>query len=87
MDGIIVERIPVNRLFRKTVKFHFGMHVWLGIAEKNGIELDEFDKVDQERLGVEALFFAQDWARYKDGKKRISFEKFKSGQALSLLCK
>jgi len=77
MDGIIIERIPVNRLFRKRVKFHFGMWVWISIAEKHEVFLDDLDKVDPEQLGIDALFFAAQWGEYMDGKKRsVTYDKF-----------
>ena len=77
MDGIIVERIPINRIFKKRVKFQFGMWVWISIAEKHKVFLDDLDKVDPEKLGIDALFFAAQWGEFTEGKRRtITYEKF-----------
>jgi len=74
MDGIIVERVPVNRFFRKKVGFHFGMHVWTSIAEKHNVYFDDFDKIDSDVIAVDTLFFAAEWYAFKNGKKRVTYK-------------
>lgn len=74
MDGIIVERVAVNRLFRRNVGFWFGMHVWTSIAEKHNVYFEDFDKLDPEVVGVDTLFFAAEWYAFKHGKRRIKYK-------------
>ena len=75
MDGIITEKIPVNRLQKKEVTFHFGMWVWVGIAEKHGIAFEDFESLDQDGVITDALFFALSWPRMLEGKKPYPTEK------------
>jgi hypothetical protein len=83
MDGVIIEKIPINRFLRKRVKFHFGMWVWTGIADKYGQSLDDLGKVPQDKVLQEAFFFAAQWAAFKDGKRfRMSFEKMEKAVEL-----
>lgn len=73
MDGIIVEKIPVKGLFKKTVevKFWFGMWVWIAIAEKHNVAFEDMGTIDDNIIVNDALFFAANWAAYKDNAKRI----------------
>ena len=76
MDGIIIEKIPVNRFFKRRVKFHFGMFVWVAIAEKHNKMLDDLGEIDPEQLGADALYFAAKWGAFTEGKTFVSYEKF-----------
>lgn len=70
MDGVIVERIPVNRFFRRRVKFHFGMWVWFMIADSRDIAFEELGNIPTDRAIPETFYHAAEWAAFKDGKRR-----------------
>ena len=72
LDGVIVERIPVNRFLRRKVKFWFGMYVWQNISEKHGIPFEEFGEVDQDEFICDTLFYAAEYGAMKDKRFRIS---------------
>ena len=78
MDGIITEKIPINRFQSKEVTFHFGMWVWVGIAQKYEMEIDNLDKLDTSKVVSEALFFAANWPRMLKGEKPYPEEKVKA---------
>ena len=78
MDGIIIEKIPVSRFFTKKVGFQFGMYVWVAIAERHDVTLEDFDKLDANETAIDALFYAAEWYSFKNNKKRLDrsvFEK------------
>jgi len=68
MDGIITEKIPVNRFFRRRVKFWFGMWVWFRIADKHGIAFEDLKQIPDEQAISEAFYFAAEWAAFQDRK-------------------
>jgi hypothetical protein len=74
MDGIIVEKIPVNRFFRRKTGFWFGMWVWNSIADKHGVKFEDFDKIPAGVLAVDAMYYGMEWYAWKKGKKSISYE-------------
>jgi hypothetical protein len=75
MDGIITEKIPVNRFFRRRVKFWFGMWVWFGIADKYNVAFEDIGEVPAEKVWTEAFLFAAEWAAFKDKKRlRVDFK-------------
>ena len=66
MDGVIIERIPINRWQRKKVGFQFGMYVWISIAEKNNVTFEDMGGLDPTVVAQDTLFFAADWYAYNN---------------------
>jgi hypothetical protein len=71
-DGVIVEKIPVNRFFRKRVKFWFGMYVWQSITQERDLDWSELGKVFGEEFIVDAFFYAQEYGAVKDHRRILS---------------
>ena len=82
MDGVIVEKIPVNRFLKRKVKFWFGMYVWQNISEKHGVAYEEFGTIDDEEFICDVLFYAAEYGAMKDKRFRISLNKIKQSYEL-----
>lgn len=82
MDGIIVEKIPVNRFFRRKTGFWFGMWVWNSIADKHGVKFEDFDKIPAGVLAVDAMYFGMEWYAWKKKKRAISYQQMKKSLEL-----
>jgi hypothetical protein len=82
MDGIIIEKIPVSRLFTKKVGFQFGMYVWVAIAERHDVTLEDFDKLDPNDTAIDALFYAAEWYAFRNKKRRYDRKLFEKSVEL-----
>ena len=76
MDGVIVERLPVNRLIRRKVTLWFGMYVWQSIAEKRDISIEDIRTIDDETLILDMMVFAIEYGAYKTHRpwRRLSYK-------------
>lgn len=68
IDGVIVERLPVNRLLRRRVKLWFGMYVWQSIAETKDLPYEDLGTVGNEDLICQAMYYAIEYGAFKDRK-------------------
>lgn len=82
-DGVIVEKIPLNRFFRKRVKFWFGMYVWQSLTEKEGLEWSELGRAFDEQFIADCLFYAAEYGSVKD--HRIILKKETIHKAVDLM--
>ena len=81
-DGVIVEKIPVNRFFFKSVKFWFGMYVWQSITEKREVVYEDLGSVDDDEFIIDCLYFAQEYGAIKDKKRTLKRDTIKNSYEL-----
>lgn len=74
MDGVIIERVPLNRFFRRKVKFWFGMYVWQSITDRSDIAYEDIGSIDEHEFICMVLYYAAEYGSLKD-KRRVLSEK------------
>ena len=82
-DGVIVEKIPLNRFFRKRVKFWFGMYVWQSMTEQEGLDWSELGSAYNDKFIVDAFYYAQEYGAVKDRRKILNKDQI--GKACDLM--
>ena len=73
-DGVIVERLPVNRFIRRKVTLWFGMYVWQSIAEKHDLSIEDIGTIDDEQLIIEMMYYAIEYGAYKDHRRKLTLK-------------
>ena len=81
-DGVIVERIPVNRFVFRKVKFWFGMYVWQSITEKREISYEELGTFSDEEFMIDVLYYAAEYGSLKDRRKILNRDTMKKSYEL-----
>lgn len=81
-DGVIVEKIPVNRFFFRKVKFWFGMYVWQSITEERGIAYEEMGGYGDDEFIVDVLYYAAEYGSLKDRRKVLNKDVIKKAYEL-----
>lgn len=83
-DGVIVERLPVNRLLRRKVTLWFGMYVWQSIAEKYKVSIEDVGTIGDEPMVINMMYFAIEYGAFKTHKpwRRLSYNQVERAYGL-----